>query len=109
MDVCHTCDIRLCVNPAHLFLGTRSDNMRDALKKGRLDPRRGASNGNAALTSAAAACVLRRFSEGESLRSIARSMGVSATTCRGIASGLRYKEVQPPLKASAAASSETPA
>lgn len=39
MDICHTCDTPACVEPSHLFAGTRADNMQDCRAKGRLRPR----------------------------------------------------------------------
>jgi hypothetical protein len=35
--VCHTCDVGLCVEPTHLWVGTQRENLQDMRSKGRAD------------------------------------------------------------------------
>lgn len=50
MFVCHSCDVPLCVNPDHLFLGTALDNVRDMMRKGRGHKARGRQHGRNKIT-----------------------------------------------------------
>ena len=61
--VLHACDNRPCIEIGHLWLGTRTDNLRDAARKGRM--RRGERNPNAVLSSHAVAAIRARRAMGE--------------------------------------------
>jgi hypothetical protein len=51
-NVLHHCDNPPCVNPAHLYVGSRADNARDRAerRRGKEHRQQGASNDNAKLT-----------------------------------------------------------
>ena len=48
--ICHTCDQPSCVNPHHLFSGTKSENSLDMYSKGRNAVLYGEANGMAKVT-----------------------------------------------------------
>jgi hypothetical protein len=90
--VCHHCDVPLCVNPAHLFLGTKADNSADMARKGRW--RGGAPAGgprsNKKLTEGAAREVI--LSSG-SLRHVARRFGVAPSLVFRIRANKSWKHI----------------
>lgn len=92
--VCHRCDVRHCVNPAHLFLGSHKDNMRDMVEKGRVfrGPwRSGGAHWRAHLSDADVMEIRVAFAANESTQAgLARRFGVSASTVRTALIGLTY-------------------
>ncbi len=77
--VCHSCDVPACVNPAHLWLGTHTENMRDMMAKGR---RKGVSlpgekNPMSKLTWESVGVIRQRHSAGASGVSLAKDFGVT--------------------------------
>lgn len=72
VTVCHTCDNPLCVNPAHVYSGTPSSNMRDKVLRGRAS-----GGGRAKLTDTQAAEIIRRYVAGETAEALAAVYGVT--------------------------------
>ena len=94
IEVCHSCDNRACVNPGHLFLGTRKDNATDKVRKNRQARQFGEDNPSAKLTPADVEKVLR--SE-QPHRSLARRLGVSERLVRQIRKGQIWQRVREAL------------
>lgn len=80
MCVLHKCDNGLCVNPAHLFLGTQKDNVWDMENKRRSRHPKLEEHGRAKLTFAKIAEARERVSKGEFIKDIAASFGVNRAT-----------------------------
>lgn len=86
LQVLHRCDNKLCVNVAHLFLGTQADNMQDMAAKGR-DNRaitNGEMNGLAKLTKRRVLAIRRAYAAGATQTRIAERFGVGQSTISSI-------------------------
>lgn len=89
-DVCHTCDNRKCVNPRHLYVGTRKDNMQDCVRRGRTNKPAGEKCQNAKLT---VSYVIAIRSSSETNKSLAKKYGVSVSAVRYARKSITWKHV----------------
>ncbi len=91
--VLHRCDNPPCVNPTHLFLGTRADNNADREAKGRGVPSPGERNGRAKLNPEKLAMIHRMRAEGATQQAIADVVGVSQVQVGKVLRGKAWGEV----------------
>lgn len=93
-DLCvlHKCDTPLCVNPDHMFLGTRKDNIDDMLRKGRRTYKSGADARTAKLTESQVR-EIRSLKDQFSTRQLAKMFGIGSSAMHKITSGRSWKKL----------------
>jgi len=94
--VCHTCDNPACVNPDHLFLGTKGDNNRDRSAKDRTARQIGEMHGQSKLTESQVADILRLYAAGGvSQRALGEAFGITQAHVSDIVNGKCWSHLQP--------------
>lgn len=94
--VLHTCDNRACVNPAHLFLGSDADNIKDMHNKGRAvhNAPKGSANKRAKLIEDQVVEIRRLYGLGQhSQKQLANQFGVGTTTIDCILRRKNWKHI----------------
>ena len=93
MDVLHKCNVKVCVNPDHLYLGTDLENSRDAVADGLI--LFGENSHRAKLTAEQVRTIRTRYNtENISQEALGREFGISQTAVGKITRRSRWKHVQ---------------
>lgn len=92
MEVCHKCDNPLCINPAHLFVGTKKENAADRDRKGRNIVFTGEEQPRSKLTKKMVKDARwERVFQGTSFQKLADKYGVSKKTMQNAVKGITWK------------------
>lgn len=93
LQVLHKCDVRCCINPAHLFLGTLQDNMDDRNAKGRHVSLRGSKHAAAKVHEWDVRMMCEMRNAGRMVKQIAADFSLSTSVVSSIVSGKTWKHV----------------
>lgn len=94
MQVMHACDVRHCINPAHLSLGTAADNLADAKRKGRTARAKGSASVRAKWNESQVLLAARLRRAGTSWEQIGKQLGVHASTVWAAISGKQWPHLR---------------
>lgn len=95
LEGCHHCDNPPCVNPAHLYYGTRQQNVDDMWARDR--GRHGSRSPSAKLTEDSVLEIRFRFAAGESQTVLAEEFGISDSQASHVVNGRAWKRVGGPV------------
>jgi HNH endonuclease len=95
-EICHSCDNPACINPKHLFAGTRQENVNDRENKGRNKAPIGEINGQAKLTVTDVLSAKRLRQKGLIYMAIAQRFEVDKRTIMRAIKGEQWAHVAAP-------------
>ncbi len=91
--ICHSCDNKLCINPDHLWIGSQSENIQDALNKKRWNPPRGESNGKSLLSEENVIEIRKLLEQNMKQNQIAEKFNIDQSTVSDIKRKKRWKHL----------------
>jgi hypothetical protein len=91
LQVLHSCDVRACINPTHMTVGTNADNTTDKVAKGR--QRRGERTPGVKLTTAKVLTIRARHAAGATRDQLALDCGVTPGQIGRIVRRVDWKHV----------------
>jgi hypothetical protein len=95
MCVLHDCDVRHCVNPSHLHLGTNQDNINDKCSRGR--QRRGEQDPMAKLTATDVRRIRQHYAKGvrgRGYKALAKEYNLDPSTIRSLLLGETWRHAR---------------
>lgn len=94
-EACHRCDNPPCVNPRHIYYGTRQENVDDAWARGRYPI--GSARPAAKLHEDQVIEIRERYALGDDTKELAKEFGIKVPTLKHIVLGLKWKHVGGPI------------